>query len=191
MNIYRCFSSVFWMCSFLWHFLLNGKFILCELHKILGTWRTVPKWYLIKSGQTCPGPNFFGTQLCPGITGQELTFLNNKKSSSFKYLLAFSRMCFEIFETSHPLCHNSRSNPWWKLHKILLLICSCVTLICKNMYSFKFKLFWSSALSRHNWAIIKSKLFSVFQISTWTLLWLHHCFEILEFSLQYFTKTWL
>ena len=120
-----------------------------------------------------------------------INFPQQKKSSSFKYLLAFSRMCFEIFETSLPLCHNSRSNPWWKLHKILLLICSCVTLMCKNMYSFKFKLFWSSALSRHNWAIIKSKLFSVFQISTWTLLWLHHCFDSLEFSLQYFTKTWL
>ena len=29
---------------------------------------------------------------------------------------------------SHPLCHNSGSNPYWGVHKILLLICSCITL---------------------------------------------------------------
>ena len=31
------------------------------------------------------------------------------------------------------LCHNSGSNPYWGLWKMLLLLCSCVTLMCKNM----------------------------------------------------------
>ena len=34
---------------------------------------------------------------------------------------------------SGALCHNSRSNPYWGLRKLLLLLCSCVTLMCKNM----------------------------------------------------------
>ena len=100
------FCLCLWMHSFLWQFLLNGKFILCELHKILGTWRTVPKWYLIKSGQTCPGPNFFAPQLCSGITGQALTCL---KFPFSKYLLEpcfgfiIQRMRFEIFWNFSPI----------------------------------------------------------------------------------------
>ena len=47
MKICRCFANVFGFHSFLWQFLLNGlwKFILYELHKILGIGKTVPKWY--------------------------------------------------------------------------------------------------------------------------------------------------
>ena len=92
MHIYRCFACVFG----LHHYgnLLNGlwKFILCELHKILGRWKPVPKWY-------------------PG-----------KK--------------------------------WPNLSRA--------------------KLFCSSPLFRHNWASINLPQVSFFQISTWTLLWLHY-----------------